>query len=271
MNSNNLGKLAVIGTGAMGASLTKGVIAAGLFKPGDVTMSDIDSAKLKVCADTLGVNITKDNSEAVKGADIILLALKPNIMPIALSQISNSLQSGQLLISIAAGVKLQTMESHLPEGSAVIRAMPNTPSMVMAGATAFCRGNSCTDKHAEMGKNFFDAVGVSMEVQEKMLDAVTGLSGSGPAYVYIMIEALSDAGVRVGLTRDVALRLAAQTVMGSALMVIQSGEHPGALKDKVTSPGGTTIAGIDALEKSGFRSALIEAVKAATKRSEELG
>ncbi len=271
MTTNKMGKLAVIGAGAIGAALGKGVIEAGLFEPKDVTMTDIDQAKLEDLADRLGVKTTTDNAAAVRDADVILLAVKPNITPLALSQICGSLKGGQLVVSIAAGVKLHVIESRLPDGTAVIRAMPNTPCMVRAGATAFCRGNNCADKHVEMGRKFFDAVGVSLEVQEKMMDAVTGLSGSGPAYIYIMVEALADAGVRVGLARDVAMKLSAQTVMGAARMVLESGEHPGELKDRVTSPGGTAIAGIDALEKAGFRSAVIEAVKAATKRSEELG
>ena len=271
MTKDNMGKLAVIGAGAIGAALAKGVIAAGLFKPQDVTMTDIDRDKLKECAASLGVKITTDNAAAVRDADVILLAVKPNITPLALSQICGSLKGGGLVVSVAAGIKLQVIESRLPEGSAVIRAMPNTPCMVGAGATAFCLGKNCTQKHAAMGAKLFDAVGLSLEVQEKMMDAVTGLSGSGPAYIYIMVEALADAGVRVGLARDVAMKLSAQTVMGAARMVLESDQHPGDLKDHVTSPGGTAIAGIDALEKAGFRSAVIEAVKAATKRSEELG
>lgn len=271
MTTSTMGKLAVIGAGAIGTALAKGVIAAGLFDPGDVTMSDVNRDTLELRTRQLGVNTTTDNAQAVRDADVILLAVKPNITPMALSQICGALKGGQLVVSIAAGVKLHVIESRLPEGTAVIRAMPNTPSMVGAGATAFCRGKYVTDEHVAMGSKLFDSVGLSLEVQEKMLDAVTGLSGSGPAYVYIMIEALSDAGVRVGLTRDVATALSAQTVMGAARMVLESGEHPGELKDRVTSPGGTAIAGIDALERCGFRSSVIEAVKAATRRSEELG
>ncbi len=271
MTTKNMGKLAVIGAGAIGTALARGWISAGLFEPSDVMMADIDKVILETRSAQMGVNVTTDNAEAVRKADVILLAVKPNITALALSQICGALKGGQLVVSIAAGVKLHVIESRLPEGTAVIRAMPNTPCMVGAGATAFCRGKHVTDAHVVIGKKLFDAVGIALEVQEKMLDAVTGLSGSGPAYVYIMIEALSDAGVRVGLARDVAMKLSAQTVMGSARMVLESNEHPGQLKDRVTSPGGTAIAGIDALEKAGFRSAIIEAVKAATKRAEELG
>lgn len=271
MATENLGKLAVVGSGAIGAAMAKGVIAAGLVEPGDVTMADVDRHRLDVCAETLLVKVNTDNAEAVRDADVILLAVKPNIIPLALSQICGAVKGGQLVVSIAAGVKLHVIESRLPDGTAVIRAMPNTPCMIGAGATAFCRGTHAREEHVAVGRKLFDSVGLSIEVQEKMLDAVTGLSGSGPAYVYIMIDALADAGVRVGLARDVAMKLGAQTVMGAARMVLESEEHPGQLKDRVTSPGGTTIAGIDALEKAGFRSAVIEAVKAATKRSEELG
>lgn len=255
----------------MGSAFAKGLIAAGLVDAASLTMADIDAARLGTLASELGVNTTSDNASAVRGADVVLLAVKPGLVPTVLSGVSGEIKAGQLIVSIAAGVKLQSIESALPEGASVVRAMPNTPSQIGAGATGFSRGKAVTDDQAGVARTIFDAVGISVEVPEKSLDAVTGLSGSGPAYVYLMIEALSDAGVRVGLTRAVSIKLAAQTVMGAARMVLETGEHPAHLKDRVTSPGGTTIAGIDALESAGFRSALINAVKAATKRSEELG
>lgn len=265
-----MARLSIIGGGAMGAAFAKGVVSSGNIKAGDVTVADLDESRLKKLAQELGVNTTTDNVSAVKSADVILLAIKPGIVPVVLDGIKGVLSTSQLLICIAAGVCLEAIESRLPEGVGVIRVMPNTPCQVGAGAIAFCPGKAATREHVEIAKGIFDAVGISYEVPEKLLNAVTGLSGSGPAYVYVMIEALSDAGVRVGLPRQIATRLAAQTVYGSAKMVLDEGRHPAALKDQVTSPGGTTIAGIDALEQAGFRSALIEAVKAATKRSEEL-
>lgn len=267
----NKSRLTVIGAGAMGSAIAGGVISAGLFEASNVTMSDIDTAKLQRLANDLGVSVTSNNTKAVADADVILLAVKPGLVNDVLSDIQASVPQNALVISIAAGVKVQVVESGLRHGIGIIRAMPNTPCQIGAGAIAFSRGGFVTDAQAAIAKELFNAVGESHEVPEKLLDAVTGLSGSGPAYVYIMIEAMADAGVRVGLPRNIALPLAAQTVLGSAMMVVEQGEHPARLKDAVTSPGGTTIAGVDALEHAGFRSAIIEAVKAATKRSEELG
>ena len=269
--TGNIGELTIIGAGAMGSAFAKGLINAGLVDAASLTVADVDTARLKLLASEMGVNTTSDNAAAVRGADVVLLAVKPAIITAVLLGVAGEIKASQLIVSIAAGVKLQSIESALPEGTSVIRAMPNTPSQIGVGATGFSRGKAVTDAQAEIARTIFDAVGLSVEVPEKSLDAVTGLSGSGPAYVYLMIEALSDAGVRVGLTRDVSVKLAAQTVMGAARMVLETGDHPAQLKDRVASPGGTTIAGIDALESAGFRSALISAVKAATKRSEELG
>lgn len=271
MSQDSIGRLTVIGAGAMGSAFAKGLINGGLVQASSLTIADVDTGRLDMLAKELGANVTSDNAAAVRGADVVLLAVKPGIMATVLSDIENVVNPNQLIVSIAAGVKLLAIESALPEGIAVVRAMPNTPCQIGAGAVGFSRGKHVSNEQAELAQRIFDAVGISVEVSENQLDAVTGLSGSGPAYVYLMIEALSDAGVRVGLTRPVALKLAAQTVMGSAQMVLESGDHPAQLKDRVTSPGGTTIAGIDALERAGFRAALIEAVKAATKRSEELG
>ncbi len=267
----NIGRLAVIGSGAMGTAFAGGVISAGLLRPEEIIMADIDEAKLQAAASKLHVTTTSDNSAATREASIILVAVKPPIVKNVLRGISDELSNRHLVISIAAGVKLDTIESELPNGTAVIRAMPNTPCLIRAGAIGFSRGKSATDEHVAAARRIFDAVGISFEVPENLLNAVTGLSGSGPAYIYMLIEALSDGGVRVGLPRETATKLASQTVMGAARMVIDLGEHPARLKDQVTSPGGTTIAGIDALERAGFRSAIIEAVKAATQKAEELG
>ena len=269
--ADGVGRLTIIGAGAMGSAFAAGVISAGVLGKDDITLTDVDAAKLEKAKSDLGVSVTSDNAAAVRGANVVLIAVKPGIVPEALEQIGGALAKEQLVISIAAGVKLESIESQLPRDTKVIRAMPNTPCRIGAGAIGFARGKTAGDAEVAVAKRVFDAVGLSFEVPEKLLNAVTGLSGSGPAYIFVLIEALSDAGVRVGIPRDISTKLAAQTVMGAARMVIEENEHPARLKDQVTSPGGTTIAGIDALERAGFRSALIEAVKAATKRSEELG
>lgn len=265
-----MAKLSIIGGGAMGAAFAKGVISSGAVEANEVTVADVDGPRLEKLRQELGVKVETDNLAAVKDAEIILLAVKPPLVPQVCDQLKTAIKPGQLIVSIAAGVSLDKMESCLPEGTAVVRAMPNTPCQVGAGAIGFSAGKSVTKDQIAEAQKIFDAVGISFEVPEKLLNAVTGLSGSGPAYIYVMIEALSDAGVRVGLPRATAMKLAAQTVYGAAKMVLDEGEHPAKLKDQVTSPGGTTIAGLDALERAGFRSALIEAVKAAAKRSEEL-
>ena len=264
-------RLAIIGTGAMGSAFAEGVISSGLLQPGQLTMADVDASRLKDLAARLGAATAPDNAAAVRGAEIVLLAVKPATVTHVLGEIAGAVDHRALIVSIAAGVKLETIESCLPDNVAVIRAMPNTCVRIGAGAIGFSCGESVTQKQARAAKAIFDAVGLSFQVPEKLLNAVTGLSGSGPAYVYLTIEALSDAGVRVGLPRDISLALASQTVLGAARMVLEKGEHPARLKDQVTSPGGTTIAGLDALERAGFRSALMEAVKAATRRADELG
>jgi len=264
------GRLTIIGAGAMGSAFAGGIISAGLVKSENLTMADVDKRMLAKASADLACSVSTDTVAAVRGADVIMLAVKPAIVAVVLDQIGELLGESQLVISIAAGVKLESIETAFTRHVGVVRAMPNTPCQIRAGAIGFSRGRAVTDEQAAVAKRIFDACGLSFEVPEKLLDAVTGLSGSGPAYVYVMIDALSDAGVRVGLPRDIATKLASQTVMGAAKMVIESGEHPAKLKDQVTSPGGTTITALDVLERSGFRSALIEAVKAATKRSEEL-
>ena len=271
MVKDGIGRLAVIGAGAMGSALASGVISAGLFRPEDTIMADLDKPKLEKLSAELGVAVTSDNLHAVKDADVVIIAVKPWFVENVLKEIGEKLNSKQMVISIAAGVKLESIEAHLADNVAVIRSMPNTPCLIGAGAVGFSRGKAASDRHSAIAKSIFDAVGISFEVPEKLLNAVTGLSGSGPAYVYLMIEAMSDAGVRVGLPRDISLKLASQTVLGAARMVIEGDEHPAKLRDQVTTPGGTTITALDVLEKAGFRSALFEAVKAATKRSEELG
>lgn len=269
--ASEIRRLSIIGAGAMGTAFAGGVINAGLLAAGSVVMADVDQPRLQQAAERLGVSVMTSNQEAAQGADVILIAVKPGIVGDVLSDISEVINTDQLLISIAAGVRLFSIELELRHEIGVIRAMPNTPCQIGAGAIGYSRGGFVTDEQAEKARQIFDAVGISYEVSDSLLDSVTGLSGSGPAYVYMMIEALSDAGVRVGLPRHIATGLATQTVYGSAKMVLETKEHPAKLKDQVTSPGGTTITALDVLERNGFRSALIEAVKAATDRSEELG
>ena len=266
-----IGRLAVIGAGAMGSALAAGALAAGIVDKRGVTLTDVDVGRLDRISRELGVSVTSDNTAAARDADVVVIAVKPAVVPEVLDRISGELTPDKLIISIAAGVKLAAIESRLPGGTKVIRAMPNTPCRIGSGAVGFARGTAAGEAEAAIAKRIFDSVGVSFEVPEYLLNAVTGLSGSGPAYVFVLIEALSDAGVRVGIPRDISAKLAAQTVLGAARMVVEENEHPARLKDEVASPGGTTIAGIDALEKAGFRSAVIEAVKAAANRADELG
>jgi pyrroline-5-carboxylate reductase len=207
----------------------------------------------------------------VKGANVLILATKPDQVAAALAEIKAAFTGKHLLISIAAGVTLAKLEAALPVGARVIRVMPNTPALVGAGAAGFALGKSATPADAELAKKLLSAVGIAVQVKESLLDAVTGLSGSGPAYVYQFIEALSDGGVAAGLPRDIATQLAAQTVLGSAQMVLTTGQHPGALKDQVTSPGGTTIEGLHELEKGKLRGTVMSAVRAATEKSKKLG
>jgi pyrroline-5-carboxylate reductase len=211
------------------------------------------------------------NVEVARAATVLVLATKPDQVPAALAEIASVFGSNHLLISIAGGVTIARLESALPAGARVIRVMPNTPAMVGAGAAGFAAGKNATADDSELAQKLLSAVGLAVPVKEALLDAVTGLSGSGPAYVYQFIEALSDGGVASGLPRDVATRLAAQTVLGGAKMVLVTGQHPGALKDQVTSPGGTTIEGVHELEKGGLRGTVISAVRAATEKSRKLG
>jgi pyrroline-5-carboxylate reductase len=218
-----------------------------------------------------GVVTTSDNHALVKASDVVVLAVKPQVIDKVLEGASGDFRPGQLVISVAAGVPVAAIESRLADGVHVVRSMPNTPATVDAGATAIAPGTFATEADLEVARKLFAAVGRVVTLDESLLDAVTGLSGSGPAYVMLMIEALADGGVKVGLHRDTALLLAAQTVFGSAKLLLETGEHPGRLKDMVTSPGGTAIAGLHTLESGGLRRTLIDAVEAATARSQALG
>lgn len=265
-----IGRLACIGVGAMGEALIAGFLRAGLLSAADVFVADADEGRARLVADKHGVTAGA-NADVSAQADIVIIAVKPQFVPPVLQQIAAKLHSDALVISIAAGVPLSVLEQHLPAGTAAVRAMPNTPALVGHGATALAAGLHVNREQLDAASRLFAAVGTASVVAETMLDAVTGLSGSGPAYVYLFIEALADGGVQAGLPRDVALQLAAQTVLGAAHMVQQTGMHPGALKDMVTSPAGTTIAGVATLEDHGLRAACLRAVEAAANRSRQLG
>lgn len=268
-------RIGIIGAGAMGGALCRGMIDAHIVEASKVVVSDVHAEHVQELQQTLGVRVAKSNEQLAKHCEVIVLALKPFTVASVLDEIRESLKRDEgkplpLLISIAAGVRLETLQAHLDLPIPIIRAMPNTPAQVRTGACAFSRGTLADDLHVGQARAIFESVGTAIEVAEHLLDAVTALSGSGPAYVYLMIEALVDGGVKVGLPRDVASHLAAQTVLGAAKMVIETGKHPAQLKDLVTTPAGTTIAALASLEHSGVRAAFIDAVEAATKRAQEL-
>ena len=264
-------KIGFLGAGKMATALAKGFVRAEIAFPKEICAADPYEAARKHFADELGTLAVASNLEVAEAAAVLILATKPDQVASALAEISSAFTSNHLLISIAAGVTLAKLEAALPAGARVIRVMPNTPALVGAGAAAFAIGKSATAADGELAKKLLSAVGIAFQVKESLLDAVTGLSGSGPAYVYQFIEALSDGGVAAGLPRDIATKLAAQTVLGGAKMVLETGQHPGTLKDQVTSPGGTTIEGLHALEKGKMRATVISAVRAATEKSKKLG
>lgn len=264
-------KLGVIGCGKMGTALVEGAIRCGAVLPGDVTGIDPVAAAREHFAQATGATTAAEISSLV-GCDVILLCTKPQDVAVALREISSALCASPLLvISIAAGITLKSLETAAAANVRIIRAMPNTPALVGKGAAGYCLGSRATREDGDCAHHLLSAVGLAAEVPERLMDAVTGLSGSGPAYIYLIIEALADGGVRAGLPRAEALKLAAQTVLGAATMVLETGTHPAVLKDMVTSPGGTTIAGLAELERHGLRSALIDAVDAASRRAAELG
>jgi pyrroline-5-carboxylate reductase len=266
-------RLTIVGAGMMGSALALGLVRAQAAQAGDITLVDSHRAKAEELANSLpfaGAVVLDSLFEAVRTADIVLLAVKPQVVSSVLTKLASALTEDQLVISIAAGVQISTMEGLLGRQVPVIRAMPNTPSLVGEGATAIAKGTYATAEHLAQAEFLFMAVSKTVIVDESLMDAVTGLSGSGPAYVYLLIEALMDGGVKAGLTRSTARLLAAQTVYGAAKMVLDSTEHPAQLKDNVTTPGGTTIQALAVLERAGFRTAIIDAIEAATTRSKEL-
>lgn len=258
----------MIGGGMMGEALLSRLVAQNVFDSAAIVVSEPNRSRQEFLAQQYRVQVTEQNRQAAD-CDVVLLAIKPQVFPQVAEEFANQ-QLSALVISILAGTTIAQLEAAFP-GAPVIRAMPNTPAAVGAGITAIAPGQHVEPQHIEQAKRILSTVGEVVEVPESMLDAVTGLSGSGPGYVAIVIEALADGGVAAGLPRAIALKLAAQTVRGTAQLLQESNLHPGELKDRVTSPGGTTIAGIAELEKAGVRSAFIEAVKAAVSRSKQLG
>jgi pyrroline-5-carboxylate reductase len=264
-------QIGLIGAGQMATALGLGFVKAGLVAPENLLAADPDPEALQRFAQTTGGRTTKDNGQVAQQSDVVFLAVKPQQIAEVVAGLRGKITGQMLVVSIAAGIRLAQLAEGLGDQVRLVRVMPNTPCLVGQGACGFCLGGKATAEDGRLVEQLLGAVGVAYQLDEKLLDAVTGLSGSGPAFVYVIIEALSDGGVRMGLPRKVATALAAQTVRGAAQMVLATGEHPGVLKDRVASPGGTTIAGLQALECGGLRAALMAAVEAATQRSIELG
>jgi pyrroline-5-carboxylate reductase len=271
MSGDAVPRVGFLGAGKMATALARGWLAAGLVAASRVLASDpLHSARHAFHNET-GLATTDDNRKVVSSSDVLVLAVKPQTMNTLLAEIRPEVSERHLVISIAAGVSMRQLAEGLGPDRRLVRVMPNTPCLIGASASGYAPGEAATPEDGALVDRLLNAVGLAFRLPEHLLDAVTGLSASGPAFVYVMIEALSDGGVRVGLPRDVATALAAQTVMGAAKMVLQTGSHPGVLKDMVTSPGGTTIAGLHALEHAGVRGAFMDAVEAATRRAVELG
>jgi len=263
-------KIGFLGGGNMGEALIRGIVKTGIVPPQELFVTDVRLDRLEELSRTYGLHTLSDNALLVRRVDVVILAVKPQILKAVLQEIAPA-TPGKLLVSIAAGVSTTEIRRHLPAGTRLIRCMPNTPALVLEAATALARGRDLAPGDLETAQAIFEAVGRVVVLEEEHMDAVTGLSGSGPAYIALVVEALADGGVKVGLDRQTAMTLATQTVLGSARLLLETGAHPGQLKDMVTSPGGTSIAGIHTLEAGGLRRTLIDAVERATLRSRELG
>ena len=263
--------LAFIGVGNMGEAIVEGLLSAGTVDPARIRASHPRPERREELERRHGIDVFASNAEAAREADVVVLCVKPQILLRVLDEVGPHLSSDALTVSIAAGVPIAAMERRLHREARIVRVMPNTPCLVRAGASAIAPGPHATPEDLELTVRIFESVGTTVTLDEGLVDAATGLSGSGPAYVFLVIEALADGGVKVGLSRSRALKLAAQTVFGAAKLLIETGEHPGQLKDAVTSPGGTAIAGIHTLEEGGLRTTLINAVEAATRRAGQLG
>lgn len=264
-------RLACVGAGNMGEAIIAGLLQGGRVPPTSLIASDIRPERLHAVKQSYGVLVTGNNSEAVAGADIVLLVVEPQVLDGVLCEIALSVRAAALVLSVAAGYPIARISRYLPQTGRIVRTMPNTPSAIHEGITAVAYGSGISEEDVRATQEVFESIGKVVEVDERVLDAVTALSGSGPAYIYVMIEALADGGVKMGLPRETAQLLATQTLIGAAKMFLESGAHPGALKDQVASPGGTTIAGLYELERGCFRGTVMAAVESAAKRSTELG
>ncbi len=259
-----------IGAGNMAEAMIRGLLRGGDFAIAQIAASGPREERMRELRDTYGIYATTDN-KVPAASEIVVLSVKPQILARVLDDVGSTISPDALVISIAAGVPVAAIQARLATGTRVVRAMPNTPALVDAAATAIARGEFARESDLDDAKRIFDAIGTTVVLDESLMDAVTGLSGSGPAYVFLILEALSDAGVKVGLSRRTSQLLAAQTVLGSAKLLLETNGHPGVLKDMVTSPGGTAITGLHTLEHGGVRTTLMNAVEAATRRSRELG
>lgn len=260
-----------VGGGNMGEALVKGLLAAKLLPADRIHAFDVSASRTRHLKEAYSIRIASSIAEVAETSQVIVLAVKPQTMPEILTELRSCLKGAPLIISIAAGIPLSTLTGNLPPGVPVIRVMPNTPALILQGASALSRGPSVSDQQMQTAMALFKAVGMAVEVEEKWMDAVTGLSGSGPGYILMLMESLIDGGVLMGLPRAVAKDLVIQTMIGTARMVRETGKHPAELKDMITSPAGTTIHGLKVLEELGVRGALIGAVEAASLRSVELG
>ncbi len=269
--SQSYNTIAFLGAGNMAEALIAGILQAKLAEPGNLFGTDVSTVRLDHVRDRYHINVDSSNVSAAEKANIIVVCVKPQVINDVLGEVKSVVSERQLVISVAAGISIARIQDYIGIHVPLVRAMPNTPAVIQEGVTALAGAHGLAQEHLDVAEAIFQSVGQVVVVAESLMDAVTGLSGSGPAYVYLAIEALIDGGVRVGLPRNVAHTLAVQTVLGAAKMVRETGEHPAVLKDRVTSPGGTTIAGLQQLEEGGLRATFIEAVEAATWRSSELG
>ncbi|NIO10892.1 MAG: pyrroline-5-carboxylate reductase [Deltaproteobacteria bacterium] len=271
MKKTNKKQVGIIGLGSMGEALLRGILQTKMTGPDEIIVSDTSEDRLNFVHREFKVSVTKSNPEVVKASSLVLLSVKPQVSAAVLLEIRHAMTPTKLLASVVAGLPISRIMAGLGTQVKVIRVMSNAPALIREGATAIAPGEGVEDKDLKKVQRLFEAIGRVVIVDERDMDVITGLSGSGPAYLFMVIEALADGGVRMGLSREVALFLAAQTTLGAARMVLDTGGHPAILKEKVTSPGGTTMAGLHALEDGGIRGAFISAVKAATERAQELG
>lgn len=263
-------KVAIIGGGKMGSIIAQGIITQKMVPAKDIVVTDIDAARLKALRASLKLKVSQNNNKAVDDADIIIIAVKPQNMAVTLQEISSAVNKSKVVISIAAGITTGFIEKSLMKGIRVVRVMPNTPALIGEGAAAVAAGRYAKANDVKLTRAIFNAVGISVEVKEKLMDAITGLSGSGPAYFFLIIEAMIEAGLKTGLPHNLAKKLAVQTMLGAACLCLQSDKEPDQLREMVTSPNGTTFAGLKVMEEKKLRATIIAAIEAATKRSEEL-